>query len=37
MALDYSFNLKTIKNNPKYLIGPKFCLLENKIIKTKAT
>ena len=35
LVLDYSFNLKTIKNNPKYLIGPKFCLLENKIIKTK--
>ena len=29
LVLDYSFNLKTIKNNPKYLIGPKFCLLEN--------
>lgn len=35
LILDYSFNFKTFENNSKYLIGPKYCLLENKITKKK--
>ena len=35
LVLDYSFNFKPNKNNSKYLLGPKYCLLENKITKTK--
>ncbi len=40
LVLDYSFNSKISNNSPKYLLGPKYCLVENKIknikkIKTK--
>lgn len=34
-VLDYSFNLKLSNKSSKYLIGPKFCLVENKIKKIK--
>jgi spore coat polysaccharide biosynthesis predicted glycosyltransferase SpsG len=35
VILDYSFNLKRFNNDPKYLMGPKYCLVENKIKKIK--
>ena len=35
IILDYSFGQKNLKKNSKYLSGPKYCLIENKINKTK--
>lgn len=37
LVLNYSFNLKTPNSDSKYLIGPKYCLVENKIKKIKKT